>query len=288
MTAAARLVFGTVDLPDTGIAPRLLDRFRADGGRSLDVANVYRDGESARAVGKWLAGRSAAGEMVVYAKGCHPPSCHPSLVGAEVEEALRLLGLDRLDAFLLHRDDTSVPVAQWAEVLLAQVERGRIGAFGVSNWTMTRLMELREHLAPGDRDALVALSNHFSLAHMVSPPWAGCLAVSREDLAELAAANVTLLAWSSLGTGFFAGRDTPHWDSAENRRRRDRAQALGEELDSSGPAVALAYVLHQPGDVRPVVGTRSEQHLDDALAAVSLELIPEQLAWLECGVPVAV
>ena len=94
---------------------------------------------------------------------------------------------------------------------------------------------------------------------------------------------MTILAWSSLATGFFAGRDTPHWDSAENRARRDRAAQLGERLGTSAPAIALAYVLHQPGDVRPVVGTRSEAHLDEALAACAIRLDPADLAWLETG-----
>ena len=65
MQAAERLVFGTVDLPDTELAPRLLDRYVDAGGRAVDVANVYRDGESSRAVGRWLrqAARAPAGHL---------------------------------------------------------------------------------------------------------------------------------------------------------------------------------------------------------------------------------
>ena len=48
-------------------------------------------------------------------------------------------------------------------------------------------------------------------------------------------------------------------------------------------AVALAYVLHQPENVLPVVGTLSEAHLDEALAAAELELSPSELGWLETG-----
>ena len=59
----------------------------------------------------WLASRSPDG-VVVYAKGCHPPHCAPELVGAEVDRALSLLGLDRVDFFILHRDDPSLPVGR--------------------------------------------------------------------------------------------------------------------------------------------------------------------------------
>ena len=71
--------------------------------------------------------------MVLYAKGCHPPSCHPDLVRQEVAHALRLTGLDYLDVFLLHRDNPGVPVQAWVDALGAEAEAGRIGAFGVSN-----------------------------------------------------------------------------------------------------------------------------------------------------------
>src|SRR5688572_12196172 len=176
----ARLVLGTVDLPDSPLAPRLFDRFVAGGGRALDVANVYRDGESARATGRWL--RGAGAHVVVYAKGCHPPRCSPELVAAEVDAARELLGLDRIDVFLLHRDDPTRPAAEWADALLEQVRAGAIGGFGVSNWSVPRLREL--HASSEGR--LLAFSNHFSLAEMVSAPWPGCLASTAEDLRALA------------------------------------------------------------------------------------------------------
>jgi aryl-alcohol dehydrogenase-like predicted oxidoreductase len=279
----ARLVFGTFDLPDSALAPRLLDRFHAGGGRALDVANVYRDGEAAQAAGKWLRGRDSADGVVVYAKGCHPPHCSPDLVGAEVDKACSLLGLPRLDVFLLHRDDPRRPVGEFADALLEQVNAGRIGGFGVSNWTVSRLRELRTYLdRAGDRH-LLAFSNHFSLAEMVSAPWEGCLAVSKEELVELAELEVRMLAWSSLATGFFGGRETPHWDSTANRARRERAAELGERHGSSAAAVALAYVLHQPGQVLPVVRTGSEAHLDEMLAATELRFADDELRWLETG-----
>ena len=278
----ARLVFGTVDLPDTPLAPRLLDRFYAGGGRALDVANVYRDGEAAEAVGKWLAGRPADG-VVVYAKGCHPPHCKPELVASEVDKARRLLGLDRIDVFILHRDDQALPVSAFADPLLEQVAADTIGAFGVSNWTVPRTLELHAHLESLGDDHLVALSNHFSLADMAFAPWAGCLAVSKEELHALAGADVAMLAWSSLARGFFAGRDDPSWDLPANRDRRERATELAAQVGRSTPEVALSYVLHQPDYVLPVVGTCSEAHLDEALAAANLRLTPDQLDWLETG-----
>jgi aryl-alcohol dehydrogenase-like predicted oxidoreductase len=277
-----RMVLGTLDLPDTRLAPALLGRYLDAGGRALDVANVYGDGEASRAVGRWL--RSGpAHRPLLYAKGCHPPHCRPDLVPDEVDRARTLLGVDRIDVFILHRDDLDRPIAAWADALLAQVDAGAIGAFGVSNWTVERLRDLHAHLEPAERGHLRAFSNHFSLARMLTPPWPGCLALTTDDLGTLGDLGVETLAWSSLATGFFAGRDTPHWDDAANRARRDRAAHLAGDRGTSASAIALAYVLHQPDHVRPVVGTRSAEHLDEALAAATIDLRPDEIAWLEAG-----
>jgi aryl-alcohol dehydrogenase-like predicted oxidoreductase len=273
-----RIVFGTLDLPAGDRGARLLDRYVDAGGSALDVANVYQDGEASREVGRWLA---RGPRPVLYAKGCHPPHHRPELVAAEVDRARTLLDTDLLDVFILHRDDPSVPVSQWATALLAEVAAGRIGAFGVSNWTVGRARELRAHLDEIGADGLRAFSNHFSLARMVSPPWPGCLALSADDVHSVGELGMTVLAWSSLARGFFAGDDGPNWDSPENRARRDRAARLAAERGCSASAVALAYVLHQPGHVLPVVGTRSEAHLDEALRAGAIELGTDELAWLE-------
>jgi aryl-alcohol dehydrogenase-like predicted oxidoreductase len=267
-----RVVLGSFSVHDDGEAPALLDRYHAAGGRELDLANVYGDGEANVAVGRWLRGRD---DMVLYAKGCHPPFCSPSLVSEEVDRARTPLGADRLDVFVLHRDDPSLPVSAWADALVAERERGTIGAFGVSNWTLDRYRELAELVD------VAVFSNHFSLADMVEAPWPDCLANTRDELSGLD--GTLFLAWSSLAAGYFAGVESPSWDSPANRGRRDRAADLGRQLDTSATAVALAYVLHQGDHVRPVVGTRSTGRLDELLAAESIQLSPDQLAWLEAG-----
>src|SRR5262249_49396993 len=168
-----RVVLGSYSVRDDGEVPALLDRYHEAGGRELDLANVYGDGEADVAVGRWLDGR---GDMVVYAKGCHPPFCSPLLVSEEVDRALTPLGADCLDVFVLHRDDPSLPVSAWAEALEAERERGTIGGFGVSNWTLDRYRELAELVD------VAVISNHFSLAELVEAPWPGCLANGRDEL----------------------------------------------------------------------------------------------------------
>jgi aryl-alcohol dehydrogenase-like predicted oxidoreductase len=278
-----RPVLGTADFRDDEVTGRILDRFCAAGGRAIDVANVYGEGESERAVGKWLRSRASDDRIVLYGKGCHPPFCAPDLVGKEVEQAVTLLGVERLDVFMLHRDDTAIPVGEFADALRAEVDAGRIGGFGVSNWTLDRFRELERYVGTGG--GLAAFSNHFSLGEMVRPTWPGCLGLSSEELEQLLEGDVEVLAWASLAMGYFAGREAPSWESAENEARRARAAMLATELGTTAHALALAYILHQPSRVRPVIGTRSEAHLDETLSATRIELTDDQLTWLETGEP---
>ena len=87
MDRTERLVLGTADLRDDELTVSLLDRFHAAGGRRLDLANVYGDGEASRGARRWLAQSARRDDVVLYVKGCHPPFCSPSLVKVEVERA---------------------------------------------------------------------------------------------------------------------------------------------------------------------------------------------------------
>jgi len=275
-----RLVLGSAGLRDDEITPRVLDRFYEAGGRSLDLANIYGDGESERAIGRWLATSDV--DVTLYVKGCHPPYCSPSLVRAEVDEARSALGLDTLDVFILHRDDAGVAVGEFGAALLAEVERGSIRAFGVSNWTVARYEELAAELG-ADARHLSAFSNQFSLAEMVTPTWPGCLSMTAAEIASLDRDGVAALAWASLAEGYFAGRDRPSWTSERNEERRERAGELAAKRGTTATAVALAYVLCQPSRVLALVGTRSEAHLEELLGAAALTLTPTELSWLEAG-----
>ena len=283
-----RLVLGTAALVDDHLTPRLLDQFYEAGGRAIDLANVYADGEAERAVGGWLARRG--GDALLYVKGCHPPSCAPELVSSEVETARSNLRVDRLDVFILHRDDPAVGVRAWADALIDVLQRGTVAAVGVSNWTVERFLGLRTCLQELGEERMSVFSNHFSLADMAAPPWPDCLAVDAETAAALVGSGITVLAWASLAGGFLGdgeANDEPvlrTWGTDENRHRRARSADLAKQVRSTPATIAIAYVLAHEG-VRPVIGTRSSEHLSEALAAEQIDLTLEQVAYLESSLP---
>lgn len=273
---------------------RLLDAFFDAGGNCIDTARVYGSGASEQAVGAWIR-RTRPDGLVVLAKGAHSPNCRPSTVAVELPQSLDALGVERADIYMLHRDDPSIPAAEFVDALDAEVSAGRVGAYGASNWSHERLVEANDYAAARGRPGMVALSNHFSLARPVQPLYPGCEAVSTDYSLYLERAGLALFPWSSQARGFFA--DVPRasldpnvwrcWGVAENYARRDRARQLAVDLGTRPINVALAFVLNQPFATFPIVGPQSADELAIALAGVDLTLDSEQLRWLESGdVPV--
>ncbi|MGH3900505.1 MAG: aldo/keto reductase [Pseudonocardiaceae bacterium] len=143
---------------------RLLDAFLEAGGNCIDTARAYGGGSAEQSVGGWIRKVKPDG-LIVIAKGAHPPNCRPEMVSIELTESLEKLGIDRADLYLLHRDDPSIPVAEFVDALDAEVATGRIGAYGASNWGQQRLAEANAYAAEQlASTGMVALSNHFSLA----------------------------------------------------------------------------------------------------------------------------
>ena len=136
------------------------------------------------------------------------------------------------------------------------------------------------------------VSNNFSLARMVEPIWAGC--VSSSDPASrawFAKTQIAQVPWSSQARGFFTDRahrdrslNDPElnktWYAEDNWRRRERVYELAEKKDVQPINVALAYVLCQPTPMFPLIGPRQISETRSSLAALDVQLTPEELKWL--------
>lgn len=291
----SRVAVGFEDFADLDAAAPLLDAFFERGGNAFDTAWVYRMGGTERVLGEWLASRGVRGEAVVIGKGAHTPHCMPDAIGRQLGESLERLRTGHVDVYFVHRDDPDVPVGEFVDAMDAEVRAGRIrGPFGGSNWTRERLDEAVAYAKRAGKAAPSAFSNNFSLAQMLDPIWAGCVAASDDAWKSwLTERQLVNFAWSSQGRGFFterAGRekrDDPElirvWYSDDNFARRDRAVELAERLGCKPIHVALAYVLAQPFPVVPLIGPRTIAELDDSLAALKIALPENDVRWLENG-----
>lgn len=291
---ASVVALGFEFFPNFASASLTLDSFYEAGGNLFDTAFVYGGGKTEAIFGDWHTSRNVPREdIVLIGKGAHSPLCYPDVIARQLDQSLNRLKTDYVDIYFMHRDNTDVPVGEFVDAMDAEVKRGRIrGIFGGSNWTRQRMDEAIAYAEKTGKTAPGALSNNFSLAEMLDPIWAGCVAASDEPWKEWAKERqIPNFAWSSQGRGFFtdrAGRDKRDdeeivrvWYSERNFERRDRAIELARELGRHPIHIALAYVIAQPFPVIPLIGPRTIAELEDSLSALDIKLTPEQVRWLE-------
>lgn len=292
----SRLVMGSMvcSTEDMELTCALLDGFVAEGGNCIDTAHIYGGGRSERALGKWMRERGNRDRIVVLGKGAHPRGAelrvHAQGIGEDLTESLERLQTDYIDLYLLHRDNTEVPVGPIVECLHGHKEACRIRAYGGSNWTTARLEEANAYAAAHGLTPFAASSPNLSLAAVNEPMWAGCLSVSAEDRAWYARHRLPLFAWSSQASGFFADRFSPddlsHKDvvrvyySEGNWERLRRAKELASAKGATPHQIALAWVLNQPFPVFPLIGPRSVGEMEASLPALEITLTGEELRWL--------
>ena len=291
---ASVVALGFEFFPNFASASLTLDAFYEAGGNLFDTAYVYGGGKTEAIFGDWHTSRNVPREeIVLIGKGAHSPLCYPDVIGRQLDQSLERLKTDYVDVYFMHRDNLDVPVGEFVDAMDAEVRRGRIrGIFGGSNWTRERMDEAAAYAQKNGKQAPGALSNNFSLAEMLDPIWAGCVAASDDEWKEwLKSRRIPNFAWSSQGRGFFterAGRDKHDdeeivrvWYSDRNFVRRDRAIELAQKLGRHPIHIALAYVIAQPFPVIPLIGPRTIAELEDSLSALDIALTDEQVKWLE-------
>lgn len=291
----SRLVLGSMvfSLEELDLTFALMDAWLTAGGNVVDTAHLYNGGNSERALGRWLQERGRRDELVILGKGAHHSvdrnRVTPEDITCDLRDSLARLKTDRIDLYLLHRDDAAVPVGPIIDVLNHHRREGRIGAFGVSNWLTERIDEANRYAAERGLEGFTASSPHLSLAQTNEPVWPGCVsACDADSLAWYERTQLPLFSWSSQARGFFTGRFGPDdplmqrvYENAGNHERRRRAADLGTRKGGySANQVALAWVLHQPFPTYALIGPRTLAELHDSLAALEIALTPEEVRWL--------
>jgi len=277
----------------------LLDGFRRLGGTVVDSGRSYGDSEAV--IGEWLETRRVRADIVLVTKCGHGDALLPAedfeqVVDRELEESLRCLRTERIDLYMLHRDNPEVPVGRILERLNRELERGRVSALGASNWTYQRVREANGYAVRHGLTGFAVVSNNLSLAVPSAPFYPRLVSTDAAGEKWHAATGTPLLSWSSQARGFFTGRygigmkkadgevpDPFHtrmtevYGTADNRERLRRAKRLGESLGGySAVQIALAWLLHKPFPVIPVVGPHTPEELRSCVAAAGIRLTRAQ------------
>jgi len=262
----------------------------------FDTADMYSVGASEEVTGRALKEFAASREEVVIAtKVFNPMGEAPNRRGLSrkhihhaVEDSLRRLGIDYIDLYQIHRYDPQTPIEETLEALDELVRVGKvlyIGASSMFAWQFARMLGVSERRGLA---RFATMQNHYNLLY-------------REEEREMNPLCVTegigIIPWSPLARGVLAGNRKAETvrartdDFAEKLYGReiaesdqkviDRVHTVAEQKGAPPAQIALAWHLHKPGVVAPIVGASKPHHLADAVAALSVALSAEEIAFLE-------
>lgn len=301
----SRLCLGCMSFgaPGQGAHPWVLDeeasraiiRRALDAGINFfDTANIYADGVSEEIVGRALRDHARRDEVVIatkawgaWGKGPNQGGLSRKALMQAVDDSLRRLGTDWIDLYQIHRWDPETPIEETLEALDAIVRAGKvryIGASSMQAWQFQKALGLSERHGWA---RFVSMQNHLNLLYREE---------EREMLPLCRDAGIGVIPWSPLARG----RLTRRWGEETARSSSDRfgamlyartqdsdrqvVEAVAELAARRGvpmAQIALAWVLAQPGVTAPIIGVTRAAQLDDAIAALELDLTSEDLAALE-------
>ncbi len=260
----------------------------------FDTANAYSDGTSEEILGRAIRDFAHRDEVVIATKVFFPMRDKPNSGGlsrkavfAAIDASLQRLGMDYVDLYQIHRWDYGTPIEETLEALHDVVKAGKARTLGASSmyaWQFCRALYL------ADRHGwtrFATMQDHYNLLHREE---------EREMLPLCTAEGIGVLPWSPLARGRLArpyDKSSQRMETDElgkllyaaapgaDRRVIERVAEIARQRGVSMAQVALAWVAQKPVVTAPIVGASRLQHLDDAVAALSLELTPEEITALE-------
>ena len=301
----SRLSLGcmTYGVPDRGAHPWSLDEEKSRplikralelGINFFDTANTYSDGTSEEIVGRALRDFAQREEVVIATKVFYPVRKGANARGlsrksimTEIDASLRRLGTDYVDLYQIHRWDKDTPIEETLAALHDVIKAGKaryIGASSMYAWQFAKSLYVAEM---NGWTRFATMQNHYNLLNREE---------EREMMPLCAAEGVGVIPWSPLARG----RLTRDWNATTNRMETDEfgktlyiateasdrkiVERVGEIAAKRGVTraqVALAWMVQKPFITAPIIGASKPHHLDDAVAALSLNLTSDEIAALE-------
>jgi 1-deoxyxylulose-5-phosphate synthase len=261
----------------------------------FDTADIYSYGSSEEIVGAALKDFARRDDVVIATKVFNPMSKNPNDGGlsrkhimSSIDASLRRLKTDYVDLYQIHRWDYHTPIEETLEALHDVVKAGKaryIGASSMYSWQFAQALYTAD-LHGWTR--FVSMQPHYNLLYREE---------EREMLPFCQDQKIAVIPWSPLARGLLTGKRTKE----RNETLRARSDEYGKSLykvdadfeivkrlsvmaASKGipdAQVALAWMLSKPTVTAPIVGASKLTHLEDAVAALSVKLSPEEIMSLE-------
>jgi pyridoxine 4-dehydrogenase len=265
-----RLGYGTMQLPGPGVwgephdhgeAVRVLRRAVDLGVTLIDTADSYGPRVSERLIREAL--HPYADDLVIATKagltrpgpGRWERNGTPEYLGAQAEESLRLLGLERIELFHLHRIDPNVPLADQLGALVELQAAGKIGRIGLSEVSVSEI-EAARTITP-----IATVQNLYNLSDRSAEPVL--------DYCERE--GIGFIPWFPMATGALASRGGP-------------LRLMADRLAVTPAQIALAWLLQRSPVMLPIPGTSTVAHLEENVDAARIELTSEQVRQLDAAI----
>ena len=295
--AVSRIAFGTWQLggdwgaTDETEAIRAIQHAYERGINFFDSAQGYGFGASEQLLAKAIRGYPRESVIIATKGGLRPlggarveRAASAAWIRQGVEDSLRALNTDYIDLLQVHWPDSKTPFAETASALAELVAAGKIRHVGVSNFDPKEIEEFSE------THPVETLQPPYSIFHRDA---------EATILPYTKAHDIGVLVYGPLAHGLLSGhlrRDTQFseddWRShspdfqgdalARNLRAvAELEQLASKELEVPVSQLAVAWILANPAVHVAIIGTRSATHVDDAVAAASLDLTDELLSQVD-------
>lgn len=274
----SRIVYGMWRLgddPDTspGHVQAKVEACLAQGITTMDQADIYGGYSAEGLLGAALKAAPGLRDRIEIVTKCDivaPVGRHSAArvkyydtsaahVTASVEASLLEMATDRIDLLLIHRPDPLMDHHETGRALDALVASGKVRAVGVSNfrpWDFTLLQSAM---------AQPLVTNQIELSLNYRDPF------SRGDLAFLQERGIPPMAWSPLAGG--------HLRAEASSALSTRMDTIGKAAESDWTAVAVAWLLHHPAKIIPVLGTNTLSRI--AAISDALRVPMDRQTWFE-------
>lgn len=262
----------------------------------FDTADMYSLGVSEEVTGRALHDFATRDEVVLATKVYFPIDPGPNGRGLSrkhimkaIDSSLQRLGVDYVDLYQIHRWDYTTPIEETMEALHDVVKAGKALYLGASSMYAWQFAKAQHTAEQNGWTRFVAMQNHYNLVYREE---------EREMIPLCLDQGVGLIPWSPLARGFLAGNRKPEGEAATARAKVDsfaedmyfepedfavvdRVIDLAAQRGVSPAQIALAWLLHKPGVTAPIIGASKMRHLEEAVAAVDIDLSEDEIALLE-------
>ncbi|MET9338111.1 aldo/keto reductase [Nonomuraea sp. NPDC003804] len=275
-------------------AEPIVRRAAEAGVTFFDTADVYTSGASEVVTGRLLRRIFPRREDYVLAtkvyfpvgKAVNDRGLSRKHIHAAIDASLERLGTDYVDLYQIHRWDDETPIEETMEALHDVVKAGKARYIGASSMWAWQFAKAQHVAAVNGWTRFVSMQPHYNLLYREE---------EREMLPLCADQGVGVIPWSPLARGTLAragssASDTARsgsdsridylYDPDNDRLILERVAQVAQDRDLPAAQVALAWLLRRPGVTAPIIGATKDRHVDDAVAAVAVELTDKELAFL--------